>query len=1019
MKKRTKSFILAGILSLAVGVFASVGISAMAEKSSRVGLETPLVEQAKIGEVVSIPDYYVEIEGKTVKATANVITPSGTVYSGSKFNVTEVGQYIVEYMVNGKIVYTDDCLAVINSTDLFKPNALATVDGITDFQYVPDEAFKGVAVNVQSGGTITFDREIEMSTLTKEDVLFKATVEPNVQGEADFKQMILTFADVEDEANYFKIILSDGNADGATPKCFVFVSGGANGQSTGGLNYEKGTPFFQFHEIYGTSVPSTFSAEPNSSGYSLYAVSLFYDAGENAVYAASYEGQLIKVIDFNDPLVFVGNVWDGFKSGKAKLTVSFVDVKEQGRVIFNEIGGIRLSSETIVDTVAPNIFVDFGDEPKAPNAVLGTEHTLFPYVAKDFFDLNVKTDTVVTFSNIFTGEQTDVLVQDGKFIADRLGTYTVRYTATDYTGNQAQAEYSFECIAIAKKITITGVAEDFGATALELVELPPINTVRAFGGNGSLKIGVQVFAPSGKEITLTNNAFIPYEIGAYKVIYTATDYYGEKESAELTIDVVKNENTTFMNDIVMPDLLIAGFNYVVPEVEAYTCKDGDVILCDIEYFVNGKKLDETRSFVAESEMKNTTIVCRAMVGGTVCGEMSKDVLIVNGNQGRDQAAYFYDATGVMQVTETQNSIDLTTSKDTSVSFINKLKGDSFALGVNYLFEDCHFTSFNVTLSDAERSDVFVTFTFMFTASGVKMATPFGALVDFPSATGYFKLNFDCNSGIVNDADGAKVALVDKDDNGNAFTGFQGGLYATLSFNGVLKESKISLSWLNNQLLGFHGETDDEIMDTIGPEIAINGEIPVKVKLGDSITLCSATATDVLSQVTSTTLRFVSPSGKEIVAERAADEEITVTLTELGLYRLYYVSYDSVGVRTRMGQNIRVVDSIKPTLEVDFSNRTAKVGETISIPNVKVLDNSDNVSYDIFLSLPNSEMRFLYHYENGQIISYLAKDHNEYPSSFKVSDTKFKLEMKGKYVLTVMAYDEEYNTTMQSFTIMVK
>ena len=1021
MKKRMKSFLLTGAFSLAVSICASVGIIALAEQTSGLGLQEPLVEQVKIGEVVSIPDYYAEVGGEKVKATANITTPSGVVYSGSKFNATEGGRYIVEYTINGQVVYTDDCLAVIGSMDLLKPNALASIEEIADFKYSPDEAFKGVVANVQSGGTITFDREIEMTTLTKDDVLFRATVEPSVQGEADFQQMVLTFADVEDNATYFKIVISDGHADGASPKHLVYISGGANGQTSGGLNYGKGAPVFnfnEFHDLYGTSVPSTFRAEAYN-GYSLYAVTLYYDAIENSIYANSYEEQPLKVVDFDDPSIFGGNVWSGFKSGKAKLTVSFVEVKDSGKVIFNEIGGVSLSEENVVDNVAPELFVDLGKELKAPNAVLGTEYTIFPCVVKDFFDKNVKIDTAVSFNNIFTGEESDVLVSDGKFIVDKLGTYTIRYTATDYTGNQSQVEYSFECIACADEIVLTGIADNFSATALELLELPSMNTVRAFGGNGSLKIDVRVFSPNGEEVALTNNAFIPYEIGEYKVVYTATDYFGESASANLMIDVLENVNTTFMNQIVMPELLIAGFNYVVPEVEAYTCKDGKVILCDIEYIVDGNKLDETRSFVADKAKTNTTIVCRAMFNGSPCGEIAKQVIIINGNHGQDQAAYFYDKTGAITVTETQQGIDLTTTQNSSVSFVNKLKGSAFSLGVNYLTENCHFNSFNVTLSDAERSEVSVTFKFLFTVSGVKITAPFATMTDFPSSAGYFKLNFDANTGMVSDANGLGVTIVDKDDNGNPFTGFKNGLYATLSFNGVESESKISLSWLNNQLLGFHGETEEEIMDTIGPEIELDGEIPVKVKLGDTITLCTATATDVLSQVTSMTVRLLSPSGKEIVAETAANKEISVTLTEIGIYRLFYVSYDSEGVRTRVGQNIRVVDSVAPTLGVDFSDKTSKVGETITLPNVTVSDDSGKVFYDIFLSLPNSEMRILYHCDNGEVTSYLSKSHTGYPSSFKVSDTKFKLEMEGVYVLTVMAYDDAYNITMQSFTITVK
>lgn len=1024
MKKRTKMLILASALSVAVGVCTSVGAIALADNEHEVGLERPLVERALIGEVVSVPSYYVQSGDKVVKAVANIITPSGNAYAGSKFTVTEGGRYVIEYTLNGTVVHTEDCLGVIGSADLFKTNALASVDCVTDYKYNPDAAYKGVAVDIQSGATITFDREIDMASLTKDDILFEGTVEPLQQGEADFMQMVLTFTDVEDEASYFRLTITDGHADGGSPKHVIYVNGAANGQTAGGWNYNRVNqglpPFWQAKDIYGTSSPSSFRAAVEN-GYSLHSISLFYEAKENAVYMYTYYKEKILVVDFDDPVVFGGNVWSGFESGKANLSVSFVDVSEAGgRVIFNEIGGLRLNQNEIVDTVAPQLTIDLGGEEKAPNALLGTKYSIFPCTAYDFFDLNVQIKATVTHENIFTGVKSDVVVEDGAFLTDRLGRYTIRYEATDYTGNSTSAEYSFECIVNAEQIVLTNIAEDFSAQAFTTVSVPATSTIRAVGGIGSLDVSMQVFDPDGEEIAVKDNTFIPEKLGEYQVVYTATDFYGTSASATLTVLVTENEETVFMNGIVLPELLIAGFEYTIPEVKAFTCHNGSVVNCEMVYLVNGVALDETRTFTADNTSEKAEIVCRALKGeDVVCGEISKSLLVIDGDHGRNQAAYFYDKANKMQVTETQDYIELSATEDASVSFVNKLKPSGFTLGVNYLLAECNFNSFNVTLADASDSNVTVTFKFTITKDDVKVVAPYGVETIFPSADGYFELNYSSESGIVSDASNTPVTYVDLDDNGNKFLGFNGGLYASLSFDGVVGESKISLSLLNNQPLGFRGETDEEIKDSKGPEIQTTKELITKVKHGDEFTVYAATASDVLSQVTSMTVKVVAPSGQEVVAETDADKDITFTMTEKGTYRVYYYAYDSEGNRTRVGQNIRVLDSIAPTLEVDFSDMTKKVGATIKLPTVTVLDDSGKVSYDIFLSLPNSDVRMLYHWEDGVATSYLSKDNDRYPSSFKVSDTKFKLEEKGKYVLTVMAYDEQYNLTMQSFTIYAK
>ena len=99
--------------------------------------------------------------------------------------------------------------------------------------------------------------------------------------------------------------------------------------------------------------------------------------------------------------------------------------------------------------------------------------------------------------------------------------------------------------------------------------------------------------------------------------------------------------------------------------------------------------------------------------------------------------------------------------------------------------------------------------------------------------------------------------------------------------------------------------------------------------------------------------------------------------------------------------------------------TKSVGDTVTLPTVTASDDSGTVYYDVFLSLPSGEVRMLLHSENGTLTSYLNGEDKTYPASFKVSDTEFKLETKDRYVLTVMAYDDNYNLTMKSFTITVK
>lgn len=1028
MKKRKKSLWITTLLSSAIlALGAGVGIMATADEGEKTPPAT-LQERAAIGETVEIPEYFVDDNGVSVKAAVQIVTPSGETYVGTKFVASEAGKYIVQYLVDGKVVATDECTAFIGSADLFSVNALASVDGIKDYnaanydeaKWTANEADNGVAIDVQNGATVTFDHVIDMRNRTKYDLLFAGMIEAKTQGEADLSQMILTFTDVEDDTTYFKVTITDGIADGVmSPKrdALVYINAGANGQMAGGMNHS--TKQFDTTNIYGTDCIGTFRGI-EYIGWRDHSIKLYYDSAENALYALRYE-QVELVADFDDPTVFQSTVWSGFKSGKAKLSVSFGEVKEQGaRAIFTEIDGIRLNSQEIVDNGAPSLTVDLQGESKAPNAVLGTEYSVFPYIVEDFYDSNVKV-SVNVFHESTSGVKTDVSVVDGKFRTNKLGKYTISYVARDYSGNETTQEISFDCIATAESITLTGVGEDFTAEVFQKVEIPSSADVRVYGGCGDLRLEIHAYAPSGNEIDVADSVFYPDEIGAYKIVYRATDYYGNYVEEELVIDVLGNDDTLFLNEIVLPEILIAGFEYTIPAVLAKACADGKVVDCNIAYYVNGEALS-ARTFTASDDQ--AVVECRAYTTNpSNYKSMQTTIPVIDGQLGKEQAPYFYDKTGTITAVEEMESVDLSAASDSTTAFANKLKGESFTLGVAYKAETAKFLSFNVILVDALDSTKTVTMKFAITADGVSITVPNGQATEFTTAGGKFEMNFYPGSGLVTDSDGVAIAVVLQDDAGNSFNGFSAGLYAKFGFSGVYGESKISLSKLNNQPLGYRTTYEDEKGDSKGPEIQLWGELAAKVDSGAEVTIFGCDAYDVLNQVQSATVKVQSPSTETIIEETDANENFTVRVSECGYYKVTYTAYDKAGQRTRIVRNIRVVDSQAPTLEVDFEDMEKSVGKKVSLPDVKVSDDKGIVYYDIFLSLPTSEMRLLFHYENidGEVskTSYLSKDDANYPDSFKASNTSFILEMEGKYVLTVMAYDESYNVTMQSFTIMVR
>lgn len=127
--------------------------------------------------------------------------------------------------------------------------------------------------------------------------------------------------------------------------------------------------------------------------------------------------------------------------------------------------------------------------------------------------------------------------------------------------------------------------------------------------------------------------------------------------------------------------------------------------------------------------------------------------------------------------------------------------------------------------------------------------------------------------------------------------------------------------------------------------------------------------------------------------------------------------DIYGNKENGGAIIMVVDGVPPTLEVSTTYKQVyRVGKTITLPQFTVSDNLDNVYCDITVQLPSSELRLLTHYANGKTTSFLSKTDKTYPNSFKASDNSFILETAGKYIITVTAYDDNYNCVTKTFVL---
>lgn len=1015
MKKLVTSLGLALALSASVttGIFL-----ATAETGDKNSLELP--EIGLIGECYDIPAYSVDVNGSLQQTDVRILTPDGKVYEGTQLKPTMAGEYTVEYCLGGEVVKTDTCVIQRRATEFFSVNKFAQVQGIAQYRYLEDSSFKGVKVNVQTGAKITFEREIDMTNKSKKDIFFEAIIEPSKHMEIDYGQLILTFTDVEDDTKKMTVVASDGHLDSLTSGGIAYVRAGCNGQSIGGrAKRSNGSYEFNTMDIYGSIAPFSFRAQTfeGETRYD-YSLGLCYDSEEKALYLRNGinedYGQRYMIADFDDPSTFGGAVWDGFTSGKVKLTVTFDKVqKESGSIIFKQIDGIDFGEQYILDDVAPELSVDLNGEKIAPNASLGNTYTIFDAEAKDFYDAEVPVEAEVKYENLSTGKTYDVSVQNGAFVTDKVGKYTITYTATDLSGNSTQEEIFFYCYGDVDEIAIENVDEERTVSVFDKVEIVGLNGIKATGGNGTLKVDCVVYAPDGKEILIENNAFVPDLIGDYKIVYTARDYFGAERKEETIIHVTAIERAVFLTQPALPEILISGFRYTLPEVVAKTCENDTVKDAVVETYVNGEKTNG--SFLAPEDGLVEVEYRTYLSGNTGAYEsIIKTVAVVNGEGGENKAAYFYSENQNISVELAEDGVKLSAQKSGSVSFANKLNDDLFEFSANYDEQKVNFASMRVVLSDAKKSNVSLTFRLTFSANGVKVGLPGSEMTVLASKGTKFALKYDNAQLALLDINNSINGFVRVDDQGNAFTGFSGAVFMKIYFDGVAGESEMTVQSLNAQTFSAKKQKDD-----VDPQISINGTYLYKRKVGDTLTVYTADAYDVLNEVVDFTVSVTAPDGSVLLSKASPYETHSVILAQCGVYKIIYTAKDAKGNDVRGGASVEAGDVSKPSLDVQQKLKdTYKVGSTVEVPTVTLTDDMGTAYCDIFVELPTGEVRLLVHYENESKISYLSTLDENYPNSFKVNENAFKAETAGNYVIRVFAYDNAYNYVWQEYMFTV-
>ena len=396
-----------------------------------------------VGDRISVPEVKAYLNGQSYDMEAVIRTPDGALYSNASMALPECGNYTFVYSVeiDGVQYVKEEPFSVYDGTEnMFTTEFASVTYGASKYH----NGLVGLNVETSANGVLTLNRLIDISELTKDNLLFDILVTPTVAGTAEFTTLLVTLTDANNPENYVVFRARDAYTNSYQK---TFMQGRADNQQFAGYSYTDGA--LQTADMSGTVIEHSFNGHNAAWYYPVYnnTIKVCYDNAEKAMYVPNQSGgEYLVTADFDDPAFFT-NIWNGFTSDKVKLSISVDGVVTKAHFLIKSILGYDFSTAYQKDEIAPEIAVEVPE--KMPFAKVGTAYSLFNWVSKD-------TNTIVDEGvkvYLDAENKREIPVVDGKFVPILAGNYTVEYYAEDSSGNMA-----YKTFVVTAKADITPIS---------------------------------------------------------------------------------------------------------------------------------------------------------------------------------------------------------------------------------------------------------------------------------------------------------------------------------------------------------------------------------------------------------------------------------------------------------------------------------------------------------------------------------------------------------------------------------
>ena len=864
-----------------------------------------------LGTEFSAPACYAEVGGEEMEMSHTVTYPDGRTSSEKRIKLDVCGTYTIIYTYQDtKYEKTFTVEAKVNTlfTSVGNTEISANVNG----QAWNDNEINGVEVYVKGDmgseleGTFEYNEAINLRNKTKNDAFIEFI--GNSAGDSyAYGTVTITLTDAYDPDNYIVIEVRDGAAISGDCGHWTFVTAQANGMyKKVGYNQQRSI----MHE-HGSILEASASGDLWRAELGNNTIGLSYDTGENALYASpasimnAQTENLIKVLDFDDESMVGNCIWNGFPSDMVYMSVTLTTrfQSDEGRLLITSLNGTSMSGESF-EAKSYVFDVDtFGNDKTAlPNGIKGKTYPAFDTTVYDNYGRYVgEADLKVTAPS-----GAEVPVSDGVFATGELGEYKLTYSCAKITATE----------------TLTVTVEETEPTFTYTLNTPVGELKRgdkvvisdgvASGNLGKTNVTVKVLLNGAEVETIDRfgeEYFYAGSVGAYSIVYTATDLLGRQASVVDAFEIAPS----LIPVINLPE--IGKMNAVgelvqLPAIEAVVgMRNGDVYL-PVSIYFDGTDITATRTYTPTTAGVHT-LTFKATFNG-VTTEEEINVYASDSATFIENYLYLDGYTAAYGETST-----LTASGSASMQFGLPILQQF--LGVTISVDTWSFDNVTLRYTDSLNNDEAFELTIKEKNSKIVLFVngEFASYLE-ESNTALSSIGLYFNPSTLEIYDGTRGVLAKVTHNlrGEEFKGFSSGsAYITMASEGegIINLHKISADTVTA-----------DASDTNGPSFILGDCYSEKAHVYQNATykVAEMSAYDVFSDCTLTVV-VSTPDGTAVTLENNA-----FVASQLGDYTVTYTATDGNGNSTVKTTVVSVQQFAKPSLTVTAPATTATVGDTV-------------------------------------------------------------------------------------------